>query len=143
MPAAIPVQSTTLTPELFWLTLTVLMTGLMWVPYILNRLREQGVGKALWDPRGNTATRVAWAERMMQAHHNAVENLVIFAPLVLALHGLGVSNTLTATTCAVYFFARATHYLVFSFGVPVLRIPAFAVGVGAQLTLALVLLGQG
>lgn len=131
----------TLTPELFWMVLTVLMTGLMWVPYILNRLREQGAGKALWDPHGNTVSEVAWAQRMMHAHQNAVENLVIFTPLVLALHSLGISNANTATACAVYFFARATHYLVFSFGVPMLRIPAFAIGVGAQLTLVLVLLG--
>ena len=25
-----------MTPELFWLTLTVILTGLLWVPYILN-----------------------------------------------------------------------------------------------------------
>ena len=27
-----------MTRELFWLTLTVILTGLMWVPYVLNRL---------------------------------------------------------------------------------------------------------
>ncbi|MBN8973103.1 MAG: MAPEG family protein, partial [Rhizobiales bacterium] len=26
-----------MTRELFWLTLTVILTGLMWVPYVLNR----------------------------------------------------------------------------------------------------------
>jgi uncharacterized MAPEG superfamily protein len=133
--------TTALTTELFWMTLTVLMTGLMWLPYILNRLVEQGFGNALWDPRGITATQVPWADRMMRAHQNAVENLVIFAPLVLALHGAGISNAATATACMVYFFARAAHYLVFTFGVPVLRVVTFAAGVAAQLTLAFVLLG--
>ena len=32
-----PMTPALLTPELFWLTLTVILTGLLWVPYILNR----------------------------------------------------------------------------------------------------------
>ncbi len=134
-------QTDILSPELYWLTLTVLMTGLMWVPYILNRLVEQGPLVALWDPQGETATRVPWADRMMRAHQNAVENLVIFAPLVLALQLVGITSALTVTACLVYFFARLTHYVVFTLGIPVLRVLAFATGVVAQVTLALVLLG--
>ncbi len=130
----------TLTTELYWLTLTVLMTAFMWAPYIINRLMEQGLVPALWDPQGETGTQVAWAERMMRAHQNAVENLVLFAPLVLSLHVTGLNNETTATACMVYFYARLAHYLVFSFGVPGLRIPVFAVGVVAQLVLAMTLL---
>ena len=132
---------TTLTSELYWLTLTVLMTALMWLPYIVNRLLEQGILPALWDPQGETATRAAWADRMMRAHDNAVENLVIFAPLVLMLHATGMNNDTTALACMAYFYARAVHFLVFSFGIPGLRIPAFAVGVTAQFVLGLTLLG--
>jgi hypothetical protein len=36
-----------LTPELFWLTLTVILTGLLWVPYILNRCQVRGMGGAM------------------------------------------------------------------------------------------------
>ncbi len=133
-------METKLTQELFWLGATVTMTALFWVPYILNRLMEQGVLRALTDPSGSTATQVQWAERMMHAHQNAVENLVIFAPLVLALHVIGVSNTTTVTACMVYFFARAAHFLVFTFGVPYFRVITFAVGVVAQLMLAYQLL---
>ena len=129
-----------LSTELFWLTLTLLMTGLMWLPYILNRLKEQGPGRALWDPQGSTATQVEWAERMMRAHQNAVENLIIFAPLVLSLQLAGIGSEITATACMVYFYARLAHYLVFTIGLPVLRILAFAVGVSCQLVLALSLL---
>ena len=68
-------QTHTLSPELYWLTITTLMTGLMWVPYILNRLAEKGPLKATWDPQGDTTTRGPWADRMMRAHQNAVENL--------------------------------------------------------------------
>ena len=131
----------TLSPQLYWLTLTTLMTGLMWVPYIGNRLIEKRPLKALWDPQGDTSTRVAWADRMMRAHQNAVENLAIFAPLVLALQMAGISSSITVTACVVYFFARLAHYVVFTLGIPVVRVLAFAVGVAAQITLALALLG--
>jgi uncharacterized MAPEG superfamily protein len=131
----------TLSPELYWLTLTTIMTGLMWVPYIMNRLIEKRPLKALWDPQGDTSTRVAWADRMMRAHQNAVENLAIFAPLVLALQMAGISSSITVTACVVYFFARLAHYVVFALGIPVVRVLAFAVGVAAQITLALALLG--
>lgn len=130
-----------LSTELYWLTLTVLMTGLMWIPYIINRLLEQGIFPALWDPQGETATRVAWAERMSRAHSNAVENLIIFAPLVLTVQFTQMNNELTALACMLYFYARLAHYIVFTLSVPVMRIVTFAGGVCAQLILAFTLLG--
>ena len=131
----------TLTTELYWLTLTVLMTGLMWLPYIINRMTEQGIAFAIWDPQGETKTAVLWADRMARAHKNAVENLVIFAPLVLTLQLSQSNNELTALACMVYFFARLIHYFVFSFGIPMLRVITFMVSVAAQLILAFTVLG--
>ena len=130
-----------MTTELHWLVLTTLMTGLFWVPYILNRLLEQGIFPAIYDPHGDTTTKFPWAQRMMKAHENAVENLVIFAPLVLALHVSGMSTSVTTSACAIYFFTRLTHYIVFTLAIPVLRVVTFLIGAGAQVTLALTLLG--
>ena len=130
-----------MTTELYWLTLTVLMTALMWLPYIINRMLEQGIGFAMWDPQGETKTDVIWAERMTRAHKNAVENLIIFAPLVLTLQLTDLSNELTALACLMYFFSRLTHYIVFSLGIPLLRIFAFMISVVAQFILAFTLLG--
>jgi uncharacterized MAPEG superfamily protein len=130
-----------MTTELYWLTLTVLMTALMWLPYIINRMLEQGISFAMWDPQGETKTAVIWAERMTRAHKNAVENLIIFAPLVLTLQLTDLSNELTALACIMYFFSRLTHYIVFSLGIPLLRIFAFMTSVVAQFILAFTLLG--
>ena len=130
-----------MTTELYWLTLTVLMTALMWLPYIINRMLEQGIGFAMWDPQGETKTAVIWAERMTRAHKNAVENLIIFAPLVLTLQLTDLRNELTALACIMYFFSRLTHYIVFSLGIPLLRIFAFMTSVVAQFILAFTLLG--
>lgn len=129
-----------LTEEIFWLVLTIAMTALFWVPYILNRLWEQGTGTALWDPQGVTLARAEWANRMMRAHQNAVENLVIFAPLVIVLWVAGVSTDMTVSACVTYFVARAVHFVVFTLGIPVLRVAAFGIGFYAQMVLLISLL---
>jgi uncharacterized MAPEG superfamily protein len=130
-----------LSPELYWLTATIIMTALFWVPYILDRIAEYGIKQALWDPVGLSNTKSAWAIRMIRAHENAIENLALFAPLVLALHVTGQESSVTALACMVYFFARAGHFLVFTLGIPVLRIVFFLAGVACQMVLAVTLLG--
>ena len=133
-------MQTELTGELFWLTATIFMTALFWAPYILNRMNEQGMWNAIYDPHGKTKTQVPWAERMMSAHQNAVENLVIFAPLVLLINTLGISSDTTVLVCMIYFYTRAAHYVVFTFGIPLLRVVTFLTGFSCQLFLALEIL---
>jgi uncharacterized MAPEG superfamily protein len=130
-----------LSPELFWLVLTLLMTALFWVPYIINRMLELGVLNALWDRFGLTDTNKDWARRMMQAHDNAIENLILFAPLVILIQITETNSNATATACMVYFFARLTHYFVFTFALPLLRVATFLIGAGVQIFLAITLLG--
>ena len=77
---------------------------------------------------------------MKKAHYNAVENLVLFAALVLILHAIGISNDTTVLACNVYFWARLVHYLVYSAGLPWLRTLSFAVAWLSILALLLQLL---
>ena len=77
----------------------------------------------------------------MKAHDNSVENLVIFAPLVLTLHALGLSTGLTATAAMIYFFARLVYYFICLAGIPVARTLVFAIGWLMQIIIALVILG--
>jgi uncharacterized MAPEG superfamily protein len=126
-----------MTPELFWLSLTVILTGLLWVPYILNRLLVRGLLGAMANPTRDAKPHAPWATRLMFSHDNAVENLVIFAPLVLILAQLDYSTKWTVYACAVYFWARVAHLLVYTVGLPVFRTLAFTVGFLAQVVLAL------
>jgi uncharacterized MAPEG superfamily protein len=126
-----------MTPELFWLTLTVILTGLLWVPYILNRLLVRGLLGAMANPTRDAKPHAPWATRLMFSHDNAIENLVIFAPLVLILAQLDYSTKWTVYACAVYFWARVAHLIVYTLGLPVFRTLAFTVGFLAQVVLAL------
>ena len=126
-----------MTPELFWLTLTVILTGLLWVPYTLNRVAVRGLAGSMANPSRNDKPHAEWATRLMFAHDNAVENLIIFAPLVLILSALDYSTKWTVYAAAVYFWARLAHLVVYTLGVPVFRTLAFTVGFVAQAVLAL------
>jgi len=127
--------------ELMWLTLTVALTGVLWIPYILNRIAVRGLSSAMDNPAREDKPHSPWAQRLLFAHENAVENLVIFAPLVLILDVIGHSTQATVIACAVYFWARLAHAIVYTLGVPVMRTLAFAAGFAAQATLVLAVFG--
>jgi uncharacterized MAPEG superfamily protein len=132
----------TMSGELKWLTLTVILTGILWIPYILDRIVVRGLMGAMANPSRNDKPQSAWAQRLYFAHTNAVENLIIFAPLVLILDALNHSTQSTMIACAVYFWARLAHVIVYTMGVPVLRTLAFAAGFAAQAALVLAVFGK-
>jgi len=127
--------------ELFWLTLTVAMTGLLWVPYILDRIMIRGPAGAMANPSSTDRPQSAWAVRMMAAHANAVENLVVFVPLVLTAQALNIHTSTTAFACALYFWCRLAHAAVYTAGIPVVRTLSFLGGWIAQVILVLAICG--
>ncbi len=124
-----------MTTELLYLVLVTTLTAVMWIPYILNMILVRGIAEAVGYP-DNPTPLAPWAAKMKAAHANAVENLVVFAALVLSAHALNVSNDATATACMVYFWARFVHWLAYTLAVPWVRTLTFLVGFGSQITLA-------
>lgn len=128
---------TPISPELAYTALAAALTGSLWIPIIVNRLREMGVWKALRNPEPDVRPRANWAYRLANAHRNAMENLVVFAPLAMGVHLLGLGTAATAAAAAVFFWSRLAHALIYAFGVPLLRTVAFLLGFGAQVTMLL------
>ena len=120
--------------ELAYLVYVTVLTGLLWVPYILDRIAVGGLKDAVGYPE--VVRQSAWGMRLKRAHLNAVENLVVFAALVLAAHALGISNNAIASAAMVYFWARLMHVLAYTFAMPWVRTLAFAVGFFAQAVIA-------
>ncbi len=130
-----------MTVELKYLALVTTLTALIWIPYILNTIMVRGVLDAVGYPE-NPKPLAPWAQRMKAAHYNAVENLVVFAALVLAAHVAGVKGEATAMACVIYFWARVVHLAAYTFRIPWVRTLAFTVGWVCQITLAVKILGQ-
>jgi len=127
--------------ELMYLLWVTALTAVMWMPYIVDRIMVRGIIDAVGYP-ANPKPQSPWAQRLMAAHANAVENLVVFAALVLLAQNAGVSNTATIVACMVYFWARVVHLVTYTAGLPWLRTLSFAVGFGCQITLAWQLLAR-
>ena len=128
-----------MTTELTYLTLVTLLTALLWIPYILNLIMVRGLLDAVGYP-SDPKPLAACAARMKAGHYNAVENLVIFAVLVLIVQSAGLNNETTAMACMIYFWARVAHIVSYTFAIPWVRTLAFAAGFFCQLALVLQIL---
>lgn len=121
--------------ELFYLALVTVLTGLLWIPYIVDRAMVRGLMDAVGYPE-NPKPQSAWAQRLIKAHYNAVENLVVFAALVLTAHAVGISNNAIAASSMVYFWARVVHAVSYALAIPWVRTLSFTVGFLSQACIA-------
>jgi uncharacterized membrane protein YecN with MAPEG domain len=92
----------------------------MWVPYIINTIMVRGLVSAVGYP--DNPPPIA---RMKKAHYNSVENLAVFASLVLMANAVGITNDTTVMACEVYFWARLVHLAAYTFAVPWVRTLSF------------------
>ncbi len=129
------------TPELWVLTVTATATLLMWIPYVTARMSARGLAAiAPLDP--GFPREPEWAERAKRAHANALENLVVFAPVVIVAALVGASTPATILAAQVYLVARLVHYVTHVAGVPYVRTGAFLVGVCATAVIAVAILSK-
>jgi len=131
-----------ISPELYWLGWSVVLTAAMVIPYAAYRIRRLG---GLWQAflrplPGDAPFDDAWAHRAYRAHMNGFEAIALFAPLALAVELSGTGSALTATAAAVFFWARLAFAPLYYFAVPILRTTIWFVGLGATLAMAVPLL---
>ena len=118
-------------PELMYLVWVTILTAIIWVPYVLDRMTVWGLTDTVGYPEA-PKPQSPWARRMKATHANAVENLVVFASLVLVANAVGVSTGATVFAASLYFWARLVHVLAYTFALPWVRTLAFAGGFVAQ-----------
>ena len=131
-----------MTTELCYLLLTALLTGVLWIPVVIGYVMSRGSLKPSDYKVAPSSPLPAWVNRANRAQINAVENLATFASVVLIAHAAGVSTSITATSAAVYFYARAAHAVVHITGFSLFRARTvlFTVAWLAFLTFAIELL---
>src|SRR5271154_331830 len=62
-----------------------------------------------------------WAGRAQRAHRNMLENLVLFAILVLTAQAAGKTNAMTALGAELFFWGRLAYAPIYVIGIPWLR----------------------
>jgi uncharacterized MAPEG superfamily protein len=68
-----------------------------------------------------------WAGRARRAHFNMIENMVLFAPLIIVADIAGRDNGMTELGAELFFWARLAYAAIYVAGLPYLRTLAWAV----------------
>lgn len=125
--------------ELLSLVWVSAFTAILWIPYTLNMIVVRGLIDAVGYP-ADPKPLAGWAQKMKAAHANAIENLAVFAALVLVANAAGVSNETTVLACNIYFWARVVHLVAYTLAIPWVRTLAFVTGFACQAAIALQLI---
>lgn len=124
---------------LFYLLLSVILCFVQVLVAATGANTQVGL-PALAGNREGLPEMVGWAGRARRAHLNMVENLVLFAALVLITAIAGKANATTAMGAMIFFWARLAYAVIYLIGIPWLRTLAWFVSVIGMAMIAWVLL---
>ncbi len=88
--------------------------------------------------RDDMPALAGWPGRARRAHRNMLENLVLFAILVLVAHVTDSNGTLTLVGAHLFFWARLVYLFVYVIGIAWLRTAVWTVSI---VGLVLILIG--
>ena len=107
-------------PELMLLVWAVTLTVVQMLIAATGMMLQVGV-PALAGNREALPAFTGWAGRACRAHHNMLENLVLFAALVLVAVATGKSNPTVLFGAQIFLWARVAYAAAYLIGVPWLR----------------------
>jgi uncharacterized MAPEG superfamily protein len=117
-----------MTPELVYLVWSTALTLVLAVIAVSGATLEVGLPR-LAGNRENMPEMPGWAGRAARAHRNMLENLVLFAVLVLTARAVNVSNSMTVLGAQLFFWGRVAHGAIYIAGIAWLRTAAWAVSI--------------
>ena len=115
-------------PELMLLVWAVLLTVVQAVVAVQGAMMQVGLASLMGNREGMPDIR-GWGGRAARAHRNMLENLVLFAALVLAAAIAGKTNDMTLLGAQIFLYARIAYALVYLAGLPWVRTAAWGVSV--------------
>jgi uncharacterized MAPEG superfamily protein len=124
---------------LFYLLLSVILCFVQMLVAATGANTQVGL-PTLAGNREGLPEMVGWAGRARRAHLNMIENLVLFAALVLITAVSGKANATTAMGAMIFFWARLAYAVIYLIGIPWLRTLAWFVSVIGMVMIAWVLL---
>ena len=111
------------------LTLLILSVGLLMLILLIQAsagLLSNGL-MAQAGSRDELPEKRVFHARVTRLRDNMIENLLMFAPVVLVAQAVGVSNDMTILGAQLFFYSRLAHAILYLAAVPLVRPVAFAV----------------
>ena len=113
-------------PELMLLVWSVLLTFAQMLVAVQGAMNQVGLAK-LFGNREALPEITGWGGRAARAHGNMIENLVLFAALVLAAVAAGKTNDMTLLGAHLFFWSRLVYAVIYVAGIQYLRTAVWAV----------------
>ena len=111
------------------LTMLILSVGLLMLTLLIQAsagILSNGL-MAQAGSRDELPEKKVFHARVTRLRDNMIENLLMFAPVVLVAQAMGVSNDMTILGAQLFFFGRLAHAVIYLMAVPLVRPVAFAV----------------
>ena len=115
-------------PELMLLVWAAVLTLVQAVVAVQGALMQVGLPTLAGNREGMPEIK-GWGGRAARAHRNMLENLVLFAVLVLAAVVAGKTNDTTLLGAQIFLCARIAYVLVYLAGLPWVRTAVWGVSV--------------
>ena len=126
-------------PEMLLLLWAVGLAFVQMLVAVQGAVMQVGL-PALAGNREGLAEIKGWAGRAQRAHRNMIENLVLFAALVILAVAAGKTNQMTVLGAELFFWARVAYALLYVGGIIWLRTLAWFVAAGGMILIFLQLL---
>jgi uncharacterized MAPEG superfamily protein len=114
--------------ELKLLLWSVALTVVQMVVGVIGAQGQVGLPKLVGN-RDDIPDLQGFAGRAQRAHRNMLENLVLFAVLVLLVQVTGKANATTALGAQLFFWGRIAYALIYWAGIPWARTAAWTVSI--------------
>ena len=115
-------------PELTLLVWAAVLTLVQAVVAVQGALMQVGLPMLAGNRDGLPEIK-GWGGRAARAHRNMLENLVLFAILVLVAVVAGRTNAMTLLGAQIFLCARVVYALVYMAGIPWLRTAVWGISV--------------
>ncbi len=115
-------------PELMYLAWAVALTVAQMLVAATGSASQVGP-MPLFGNRDNMPVWTGWAGRAQRAHHNMLENLVLFTALVLIAVVAQKTNDKTLLGAQIFFWARLAYAVIYLAGITYLRTLAWLISI--------------
>jgi len=115
-------------PELMLLVWAALLTIVQAVVAAQGAFNQVGLHVLAGNREGMPEIK-GWGGRAARAHRNMLENLVLFAVLVIAAVLADKTNDRTLMGAQIFFWARVAYAVIYVAGIPWLRTAVWALSV--------------
>jgi uncharacterized MAPEG superfamily protein len=121
-------------PELNLLMWAVVLTVVQMLVAAQGAMNQVGFMRLVGNREGMPEI-TGWGGRAARAHRNMLENLVLFASLVLVAVVAGKTNDMTLLGAQIFFWARLAYAVIFVAGIIWVRTAAWLVSMAGLIVI--------